>query len=67
VDFHNEPIRSGDLVFMDTNSDHVINHFGMAITAATWIQAAGPGDVVRLGQIPPKSLIVAVRRYLLAD
>jgi LysM repeat protein len=64
VDFLDAPIRPGDLVFMDTDNDGVINHVGMAIDAATWIQAPGPGDVVRLGAIPPESMIAAVRRLV---
>ncbi len=64
VDFLHTSIQPGDLVFLDTNGDGGINHVGMAINATTWIQAPGPGDIVRLGALPPKGLIVAVRRYI---
>jgi peptidoglycan endopeptidase LytE len=63
VDFTQEAIRPGDLVFMDTDDDGIINHVGIAIDSTTWIQAARPGDVVRMGPMPPKSMIAAVRRY----
>jgi LysM repeat protein len=64
VDFLHTSIQPGDLVFLDTNGDGAINHVGMAINATTWVQAPGPGDIVRLGALPPKGLIVAVRRYI---
>jgi peptidoglycan endopeptidase LytE len=63
VDFTHEPIRPGDLVFMDTDDDRSINHVGIATDSTTWIQAARPGDTVRMGPIPPKSMIGAVRRF----
>jgi cell wall-associated NlpC family hydrolase len=67
VDFLHASIRPGDLVFMDTNGDGIINHVGMAITATTWIESAGPGDVVRITPMPPKSTIVAARRFVAPD
>ena len=36
----------------------------MAIDGDTWIQAVRPGDVVRVGPMPAKSSIVAVRRFV---
>ena len=63
VEFTHEAIRPGDLVFMDTDNDGIINHVGIAIDSTTWIQAARPGDVVRMGPIPPRSMIAAVRRF----
>jgi LysM repeat protein len=64
VAFWSEPIRPGDLVFMATRGNEVINHVGIAIDGDTWIQARRPGDVVRVGPMPAKSAIVAVRRYV---
>ena len=37
---------------------------GIAIDGDTWIQARRPGDVVRVGPMPAKSSIVAVRRFV---
>jgi peptidoglycan DL-endopeptidase LytE len=62
VDFTHEGIRAGDLVFMDTDDDGSINHVGIATDSTTWIQAAKPGDIVRIGPTPARSMIVAVRR-----
>ena len=62
VDF-TDTIRPGDLVFMDTDDDGSINHVGIATDSTTWIQAARPGDVVRMGPMPPRSTIV-VRRFV---
>jgi cell wall-associated NlpC family hydrolase len=59
-----EPIRPGDLVFMATRNSDVINHVGIAITATTWIQSPNPGAVVRVGPMPAKTSIVAVRRLV---
>jgi peptidoglycan endopeptidase LytE len=64
VDFHREPIRPGDLVFMATRGNDVISHVGIAIDSDTWIQARRPGDVVRVGPMPSIGSIVAVRRYV---
>jgi hypothetical protein len=36
----------------------------MALDGNTWIQAVRPGDVVRVGPMPAKTSIVAVRRYV---
>jgi peptidoglycan endopeptidase LytE len=64
VDFVNEPILPGDLIFMKRNGSASINHVGMAISTTSWIQAAGPGLGVRIGSMPPDSIITAVRRIL---
>ena len=53
-----------DLVFMATKGNDVITHVGIAIDNNTWIQARRPGDVVRVGPLPSKSSIVAVRRFI---
>ena len=64
VSFWSDPIRPGDLVFMATRGNDVISHVGIAIDNNTWIQARRPGDVVRVGPMPSKSSIVAVRRFI---
>ena len=64
VDFWSEPIVPGDLVFMATRGNDVISHVGMALDGDTWIQAVRPGDVVRVGPMPARTSIVAVRRYV---
>ena len=64
VAFWSETIRPGDLVFMATKGNDVITHVGIAIDNDTWIQARRPGDVVRVGPMPSKSSIVAVRRFI---
>lgn len=63
VAFSTDPILPGDLVFMATRGNDVITHVGIAIDGNTWIQARRPGDVVRVGPMPAKTSIVAVRRY----
>ena len=64
VDIWSEPIKPGDLVFMATHGNGEINHVGIAVDATHWIHAPAPGDVVRLGPIPPKGLLAAVRRIV---
>jgi LysM repeat protein len=64
VDFLTEPIRTGDLVFQDTDGDGVINHVGIALSSSTWVHARSTRRAVAWGMIPPDSRIVAVRRML---
>jgi peptidoglycan endopeptidase LytE len=64
VDFRNEPIRPGDLVFQARRGSERINHVGMAITSTTWIQAVGTGQPVRVGPMPARTTITAVRRMV---
>jgi LysM repeat protein len=64
VAFWSEPILPGDLVFMATRGNDIISHVGIAIDGNTWIQARRPGDVVRVGPMPAKTSIVAVRRFV---
>jgi peptidoglycan endopeptidase LytE len=64
VDFVNEPIRAGDLVFQDTDGDGVINHVGIALSSSTWVHSRSARLAVAWGTIPPDSRIVAVRRIL---
>jgi LysM repeat protein len=63
VAFWSEPILPGDLVFMATRGNDVITHVGIAIDGDTWIQARRAGDVVRVGPMPARTSIVAVRRF----
>jgi LysM repeat protein len=64
VAYLSEPIKAGDLIFMSTRGNDIINHVGLAISSTTWVQAPRTGDVVRVGPIPALNKIVAVRRML---
>jgi cell wall-associated NlpC family hydrolase len=64
VDFLNEPIKPGDLVFMTHSGATEISHVGIAVDATHWIHSPKPGDVVRLAPIPAKGLITTVRRLI---
>ncbi|MDG1265667.1 MAG: LysM peptidoglycan-binding domain-containing protein [Ilumatobacter sp.] len=64
VDFLNEPIQPGDLVFQANRGSETINHVGMAVTSTTWIHARATGYPVQVGSMPAKSTIVAVRRFI---
>lgn len=65
VDIWSEPIKAGDLVFMAPhNPTGAITHVGIAVDATHWIHAPRPGDVVRLGPIPPKGMLSTVRRLI---
>jgi cell wall-associated NlpC family hydrolase len=64
VDFWNGSIEAGDLVFLDGDWDGEIDHVGMALGGGSWVQASQSHDVVMTGPLPPRSVIIAVRRYL---
>lgn len=64
VDFWNESIQAGDLVFLDGDWDGTIDHVGMAINSWSWVQASQTHDAVITGPLPSKSVIIAVRRYV---
>lgn len=64
VDFEHEAIQPGDLVFLKRRGSETINHVGIAVSEHVWIQATGPGDIVRSGPMPATDTISAVRRYL---
>ncbi len=64
VDIWSESVKPGDLIFTSGNGTGAITHVGIAVDATHWIHAPSPGDVVRLGPIPPKSVISAVRRLI---
>jgi len=67
VDYWNGPIRSGDLVFLDSDWDGVIDHVGLALNATTWVQASQSHGAVVTGPLPPRRVIVAVRRFVPTD
>jgi peptidoglycan endopeptidase LytE len=64
VDHWNTAIRAGDLVFLDTDWDGVIDHVGMATSSTTWVHASQTRDAVVTGSLPSDSVIITVRRML---
>lgn len=64
VDYWNGSIRAGDLVFLDEDWDGVIDHVGLAISPWMWVQASQSHGTVLTGPLPPRSVIVAVRRLV---
>ena len=64
VDFWNDPIKAGDLVFLDGDWDGNIDHVGVALGSGMWVQATKTHDTVMTGPLPPRSVIIAVRRYV---
>ena len=64
VDFWSQPIKAGDLVFLDGDWDGTIDHVGMALGPTTWVQASQSHDRVMTGPLPPRSVIIAVRRFV---
>ena len=65
VDWRNDPIKAGDLIFIVSSGDTTqIGHVGIALDANTWIQASGTGIPVRIRPIPSSNKISAVRRII---
>ena len=64
VDYWNEAIQAGDLIFLDGDWNGVIDHVGIALNATTWVQASQSRGTVLTGPIPSDSVIIAVRRFL---
>lgn len=65
VDWVNEEIQPGDLVFTaSTDAPGVIGHVGIAIDSRRWIHAPNSGDFVRQGFIPSDDKIMVVRRFV---
>ncbi len=64
VDFENEAIKPGDLIFQKRRGSKTINHVGIAVSATQWVHASDPTNGVVLTAIPPKSTIDSVRRYV---
>ena len=52
VDFWSQPIKAGDLVFLDGDWDGTIDHVGMALGPTTWVQASQSHDRVMTGPLP---------------
>jgi cell wall-associated NlpC family hydrolase len=64
VDWTTDPIRPGDLVFLESApGSGIVSHVGIAISATMWIHAPRTGDVVREGNIP-MGRVVGVRRLV---
>lgn len=67
VDWRNEKIRPGDLVFTFSSVNPTqISHVGIAISDSQWIEAPFTGADVRVGKMPSDSRIQAVRRIVSA-
>jgi cell wall-associated NlpC family hydrolase len=64
VDFWNDPIQAGDLVFLDGDWNGEIDHVGIALGSGMWVQATKTHDVVMTAPMPARSVIIAVRRYV---
>jgi len=65
VDWKTQPLLPGDLIFQySTAKPTTISHVGIVIDSKTWIQAARPGENVKIGPIPSAEKIVAVRRIV---
>jgi cell wall-associated NlpC family hydrolase len=64
IDWRAEPLQAGDLVFQYSAGKTYISHVGIALTATTWIQAAGTGIPVKIGPVPSDDRIVSVRRII---
>lgn len=67
VDWRNQSIAAGDLIFMVSSVDPTrIGHVGIALGDGTWIQAVATGTPVRIRPIPSAEKISAVRRIVTA-
>ena len=65
VDWINDDIRAGDLVFtFSSRNPTQISHVGIAISATEWIEAPFTGAAVRITRLPSDSRIQAVQRIL---
>lgn len=65
VDWRNQSIQAGDLIFMVSSVDPTrIGHVGIALGDGTWIQAVATGIPVRIRAIPSADKISAVRRIV---
>jgi cell wall-associated NlpC family hydrolase len=64
VDWTTEPVRAGDLVFLETSlGSGIVGHVGVATGPSTWIHSPRTGDVVRSSNIP-FARVIGVRRYV---
>jgi len=65
VDWINDDIRAGDLVFtFSSRNPTQISHVGIAISATEWIEAPFTGAAVRITRLPSDARIQAVQRIL---
>ena len=66
VDWRNQPISAGDLVFTSAVGDpELITHVGIALDSGRWVHAVGFGRTVTIGMLPPANRIMAVQRIAL--
>lgn len=66
VDWRNESIAAGDLVFTSSVGDpEFITHVGIALDSRRWVQAVGHGRPVSIGSLPATDRIMAVQRISL--
>jgi len=63
VDWHNQPVQAGDLIFMPSGDGQGLGHEGMALDATHWIVAPYTGTVVQIATIPFDA-VQAVRRAI---
>ena len=66
VDWKNEPIKAGDLVFTwgSSSPQGVIGHVGIAVSGTKWVHAYSPSAPVTYTWLPGPDTIVAVRRLI---
>ncbi|MFZ9853009.1 MAG: C40 family peptidase, partial [Ilumatobacteraceae bacterium] len=65
VDWRNETIQPGDLVFTYSSANPTqISHVGIAISDSQWIEAPYTGANVRITRMPSDSRIQEVRRIV---
>jgi cell wall-associated NlpC family hydrolase len=66
VDWRNQPISAGDLVFTSAVDDPaLITHVGIALDSRRWVHAVGFGRTVSIGALPRTERIMAVQRIAL--
>jgi cell wall-associated NlpC family hydrolase len=66
VDWRNESISAGDLVFTSAFGDpERITHVGIALDSRRWVHAVGFGRTVSIGTLPATDRIMAVQRITL--
>jgi peptidoglycan endopeptidase LytE len=66
VDWRNESIAAGDLVFTSAVGDPAqITHVGIALDSRRWVHAVGFGRTVSIGSLPAPDRIMAVQRIAL--
>jgi cell wall-associated NlpC family hydrolase len=67
VDWRNESISAGDLVFTSAVGDpELITHVGIALDSRRWVHAVGFGRTVSISTLPASDRIMAVQRIALS-